>query len=61
MVAEAQRTGLAGILYAATNAGFSQGVSVVPLQASPYGEPIYQRMGYKTYDRLKWYRQPAPA
>ncbi len=44
----------------ATNAGFARGASVVALQASPFGEPIYQRLGYQTYDRMRWYSQPAP-
>jgi|GEM_PF-229376 len=53
---EAQRTGLGTICtQLATNAGFQHGASTVSLQASPYGAPIYLRLGYKTYDRLKWY------
>lgn len=45
----------------ATNAGFANGARVVTLQASPYGEPIYQRLGYQTYDSLLCYRHPALA
>lgn len=53
----AQRMGLATACTAfATNQAFSQGASVVTLQATPFGEPVYQRLGYKTYDRLKFYR-----
>lgn len=40
----------------ATNAGFANGASVVTLQASPFGEPIYARLGYQTYDRLLRFR-----
>jgi hypothetical protein len=44
----------------ATNAGFANGALVVTLQASPYGEALYRRLGYKTYDRLLRFRHPAP-
>ena len=58
-IPEAQRSGLGTLCTrVATNAGFQNGASVVTLQASPYGEPIYLRLGYKTYDRLKWYLCP---
>lgn len=55
-VPDAQRTGLGTICTRlATNAGFQHGASTVTLQASPYGEPVYLRLGYKIYDRLRWY------
>ena len=58
-IPEAQRSGLGSLCTRlATNVGFQNGASVVTLQASPYGEPIYLRLGYKTYDRLKWYLCP---
>lgn len=58
-IPEAQRSGLGTICTRlATNAGFQNGASVVTLQASPYGAPIYLRLGYKAYDRLKWYLCP---
>lgn len=41
----------------ATNAGFARGATVVTLQASSFGEPIYRRLGYKTYDRLQRYME----
>ena len=58
-VPQAQQTGLGTLCtQLATNAGFHNGASVVTLQASPYGEPVYLRLGYKAYDRLKWYLCP---
>jgi ribosomal protein S18 acetylase RimI-like enzyme len=59
---EAQRSGLGTICTRlATNEGFHHGASAVTLQASPYGEPLYLRLGYKTYDRLKWYSHRKPS
>jgi ribosomal protein S18 acetylase RimI-like enzyme len=58
-IPEAQRAGLGTVCTRiATNAGFQNGASMVTLQASPNGEPVYLRLGYKTYDRLKWYAHP---
>ncbi len=45
----------------ATHAGFEHGARVVTLQASPFGEPIYLRIGYRRYDGLLRYRFPAPS
>jgi ribosomal protein S18 acetylase RimI-like enzyme len=59
--AEARRTGLAELCTRlATNAGFANGARVVTLQASPFGEPLYLKLGYRTYDRLRRYRHRAP-
>ena len=58
----AQRMGLGELCTRlATNAGFASGARVVTLQASPFGEPIYQRIGYRSYDRLLRYRFSAAA
>lgn len=60
--ASAQRMGLAELCTRlATNAGFAAGARVVTLQASPLGEPIYRRMGYRNYDRQLRFRFPVPA
>ena len=58
--ASAQRMGLAEVCTRlATNAGFAAGARAVTLQASPLGEPIYRRMGYRNYDRQLRFRFPA--
>lgn len=58
----AQRAGLGELCTRlATNAGFEAGASMVTLQATPFGEPVYARIGYRTYDRLVRYRFSAPA
>lgn len=60
-VNDAQRAGLGGLCTRlATNAGFDRGARVVTLQASPFGEPVYRRLGYRTYGRMRWYRHRAP-
>jgi len=52
----ARRTGLAeACTRQVTNAAFERGAAAVTLQASPMGEPIYTRLGYRTFDRLRWY------
>jgi hypothetical protein len=58
---DARRTGLAeACTRQVTNAAFERGARAVTLQASPMGEPIYTRLGYRTFDRLRWYVVPAP-
>lgn len=43
-----------------TDDAFARGARAVTLQASPMGEPIYARIGYRTFDRLRWYVCPPP-
>lgn len=38
-----------------TNAGFDLGARAVILQASIMGEPLYERIGYKTITHYRWY------
>lgn len=55
--ASARRQGLGELCTRlATNAGFAHGARTVTLQASPMGEPIYQRIGYRTCDRMLRFR-----
>jgi hypothetical protein len=52
----AQRMGLAALCTVlTTNAAFEAGAKVVTLQASKFGEPVYQRLGFETYDKLRRY------
>jgi len=58
---EARRRGLGELCTRlATNAGFARGATVVTLQASPFGEPIYKRLGYRTYDRARRFMELPP-
>lgn len=53
----AQRRGLGELCTRlATNAGFARGATLVTLQASSAGEPIYRKLGYRPYDRMRWFR-----
>ncbi len=59
-IPEAQRRNLAGACTAfITNEAFARGASLVTLQASSFGEPVYQRLGYTTYNRFKLFRPGA--
>lgn len=55
-LASAERQGLAGACTRlAVNAGFERGARLVTLQASPFGLPLYQRLGFRNYDGLSFY------
>jgi len=59
--ADAQRGGLGALCTRlATNTGFSNGARVVTLQASPFGLPLYERLGFRTYDLMRRFRHPPP-
>jgi ribosomal protein S18 acetylase RimI-like enzyme len=52
----AQRLGLGACLTVhSANEAFAAGAKVVTLQASKLGEPVYQRLGFETYDKLRRY------
>ena len=52
----AQRLGLGALLTVhSANMSFEAGAKVVTLQASKLGEPVYQRLGFVTYDKLRRY------
>ncbi len=57
-VDSARRIGLGeAVTRAVTDRGFDLGASSIGLQASPMGEPIYQRLGYQTiYRYTGWVR-----
>ncbi len=42
------------------NIAFDQGARLVVLQASPMGEPIYRKMGYREVTRYPYYVQSTP-
>jgi GNAT superfamily N-acetyltransferase len=51
---EARGQGLAAACtVAATNLALERGAKAVALQASPMGDPIYRRLGWREYDRLQ--------
>lgn len=55
----AQRLGLGALMTVeSTKLAFDAGAKVVTLQASKLGEPVYQRLGFKTYDKLRRYGPP---
>lgn len=49
------------VVRAVSNHGFDRGAAAVVLQASPQGEPVYRRMGYREVSRYVWYHIPRPA
>jgi GNAT superfamily N-acetyltransferase len=57
-----RRQGLGDLVTrAATNAAFGLGASLVTLQASPSGRPVYAAMGYETISSETIWFPPAPA
>jgi hypothetical protein len=60
-VSEARRRGLGALCTAlATNAAFDLGAQATILQASPAGERVYTKLGYKTFTRYRWYNIVTP-
>ncbi len=45
----------------ATNEAFRRGASLVVLQASRFGEPLYRRMGFEEVTRYPWYAYFKPS
>ena len=43
---------------AVTNAGFHRGARLASLQATPMGEGVYRRIGFRTIARYRWYVHP---
>ncbi len=55
-VASARGKGVAThLVKTISNRGFEEGARLVHLQASTMGRPIYEKMGYQTFDRWKLY------
>ncbi len=53
---QARNQGLGGICTSlASNAGLQRGARVASLQASPMGESVYRRIGYRSIERMKCY------
>jgi GNAT superfamily N-acetyltransferase len=53
---EARGRGHATVLMSrASNLAFERGARAVILQATPYGEPVYKKLGYKEVTRYPWY------
>ena len=51
-----QRRGLAdAITRHACNAAFDAGAGCVILQASPFGDPVYRRIGFREIARYAWF------
>jgi hypothetical protein len=52
----ASRLGLATLCTAwVGNRSFEAGATNVNLQASALGAPVYERMGYQQFDRMRWF------
>lgn len=48
-------------VHEATNEAFRRGASLVVLQASKFGEPLYRRMGFEEITRYPWYAYFKPS
>lgn len=38
-----------------SNLGFQRGAGTIVLQATPFGEPVYRKLGYREVTRYPWY------
>lgn len=57
-----RRRGLSELVTrAVTHEGFQRGARLASLQASPMGEGVYRRIGYREIARYRWYLFPPPA
>lgn len=58
-VEEARRKGLASACTAwATNRSLERGAALVSLEASPMGDPVYPKLGYRELYSYKLYLSP---
>lgn len=59
-VADARGRGHATRIMRSVSArAFDRGARCVVLQATPFGEPIYRKLGYREFTRYPWYLAPA--
>jgi GNAT superfamily N-acetyltransferase len=58
-VPEFRRRGYAdAVMRHVSNAALERGAAFVALQATPLGEPVYLRVGYREVTRYPWYLSP---
>ncbi|MDD9967989.1 MAG: GNAT family N-acetyltransferase [Myxococcales bacterium] len=48
------------ITRAVSQHGFDHGAQAIVLQASPFGEPVYRRIGFREFTHYPWYAVPKP-